>query len=77
MKPSTQTMTGMDSSSASRKARILQIDRLLVGFGEQLEFQPASRIAMASEWSFQILIGAPIARLPRVMTMGSPRPAAL
>ncbi len=39
--------------------------------------QPASRIDMLSEWSFQILIGAPIARLPMVITIGSPSPAAL
>jgi hypothetical protein len=32
---------------------------------------------MESEWSFQMLIGAPIARLPMVMTMGRPSPAAL
>jgi hypothetical protein len=32
---------------------------------------------MASEWSFQMLIGAPIARLATVMTVGSPSPAAL
>jgi hypothetical protein len=32
---------------------------------------------MLSEWSFQMLIGAPIARLPIVITMGNPRPAAL
>jgi hypothetical protein len=38
---------------------------------------PASRIDMASEWSFQMLIGAPMARLPSVMTIGSPSPEAL
>ena len=32
---------------------------------------------MLSEWSFQMLIGAPIARLPIVITIGRPRPAAL
>ena len=32
---------------------------------------------MASVWSFQMLIGAPIARLATVMTIGSPKPEAL
>ena len=32
---------------------------------------------MLSEWSFQILMGAPMARLPTVITIGSPRPEAL
>ena len=32
---------------------------------------------MASEWSFQMLIGAPIVRLPKVITIGKPRPDAL
>ena len=36
--------------------------------------QPESRIDMESEWSFQMLMGAPMARLPMVITMGSPRP---
>ena len=31
---------------------------------------------MASLWSFQMLIGAPIARLATVITIGRPRPAA-
>jgi hypothetical protein len=39
--------------------------------------QPLSRCDMESEWSFQMLIGAPIARFATVMTMGSPRPDAL
>ncbi len=32
---------------------------------------------MESEWSFQMLIGAPIARFAIVITIGSPRPEAL
>ena len=32
---------------------------------------------MLSVWSFQMLIGAPMARLPTVITMGRPRPDAL
>ena len=39
--------------------------------------QPASRTAIESVWSFQMLIGAPIARLPTVITIGRPRPEAL
>ena len=35
--------------------------------------QPASRRAIESPWSFQMLIGAPIARLATVMTIGRPR----
>jgi len=38
---------------------------------------PQSRWLNASVWSFQMLIGAPMARLATVMTMGRPRPAAL
>jgi len=32
---------------------------------------------MTSLWSFQMLIGEPIARLATVMTIGSPSPEAL
>ncbi|MND01131.1 hypothetical protein D3C83_199960 [compost metagenome] len=39
--------------------------------------QPQSRWLIASVWSFQMLIGAPIARLPTVITIGSPSPEAL
>ncbi len=39
--------------------------------------QPQSRWDIASLWSFQMLIGAPIARLATVMTIGSPSPDAL
>ena len=39
--------------------------------------QPASRCDIASEWSFQMLIGAPMARFATVITIGRPRPAAL
>src|SRR6478735_3723762 len=39
--------------------------------------QPESRMDIASEWSFQMLIGAPIARLATVITTGRPRPEAL
>jgi hypothetical protein len=39
--------------------------------------QAASRAAIESLQSFQILMGGPIARLPTVMTIGSPMPEAL
>jgi hypothetical protein len=32
---------------------------------------------MASEWSFQMLMGAPMARLATVITIGRPSPEAL
>jgi hypothetical protein len=54
----------------------VEIDRFLIRFCKKLD-PPDSRSAIASEWSFQMLIGAPIARLPSVMTIGRPRPAAL
>ena len=71
-----QTITGHDSSSASRNAWMCRSSASwLVSANSWI--QPASRIDMLSEWSFQMLIGAPIARLPMVITIGSPRPAAL
>ena len=39
--------------------------------------QPQSRWLIESLWSFQMLIGAPIARLATVITIGRPRPEAL
>ena len=39
--------------------------------------QPLSRCEIESEWSFQMLIGAPMARLATVITIGRPRPEAL
>ena len=39
--------------------------------------QPQSRWLIESEWSFQMLIGAPSARLATVITIGRPRPLAL
>ncbi len=76
MKPSTHTMIGIDSASVSRNAWICRsAASWLVSANNCI--QPASRIDMASEWSFQMLIGAPIARLPIVITIGSPRPEAL
>ena len=77
MKPSMQTITGQESDLGQPEGLDVQVGRLLVGFGMNSWIQPASFIAMLSVWSFQMLIGAPIARLPTVMTIGRPRPAAL
>ena len=71
-----QTITGTDSSSARRKAWICRSAASWIVSAKSCT-QPASRAAMASLWSFQMLIGVPTARLANVMTMGSPRPPAL
>ena len=70
------TMTGQESSSASRNAWMCRSSASWLVSAKSW-IHPASRIDMLSEWSFQMLIGAPMARLPMVMTIGSPRPAAL
>ena len=70
------TMTGTDSSSASRKAWTCRSAASWTVSAKSWT-QPASRAAMASLWSFQMLIGAPMARLASVMTMGNPSPPAL
>ncbi len=70
------TITGSETSSASRNASTC------VSIASWLDstyswIQPLSRWDIESEWSFQMLIGAPIARLATVITIGSPRPEAL
>jgi hypothetical protein len=71
-----QTMTGHDSISASRNAWMCRsAASWLVSACSWIH--PASFRAMLSLWSFQMLIGAPMALLPMVMTMGRPSPAAL
>ena len=70
------TITGTESSSARRNARTCRSAASWLVSAKSW-IQPASRAAMASLWSFQMLIGAPMARLARVITMGSSRPAAL
>ena len=70
------TMTGTDTSSASRKAWMCRSAASWTVSANSWT-QPASRAAMASLWSFQMLIGAPTARLASVMTMGNPSPLAL
>ena len=71
-----QTITGTDSASASRNAWMC---RSTASWLERANswIQPESRIDIESEWSFQMLIGAPIARLATVITIGRPRPEAL
>jgi hypothetical protein len=54
----------------------VQVGRFLAGLGVGLD-PAASRWLIASLWSFQMLIGAPIARLATVITTGRPSPAAL
>ena len=54
----------------------MQVERLLVGLGEELD-PAAVALDIESLWSFQMLIGAPIARLATVITIGRPRPEAL
>ncbi len=71
-----QTITGTESSSARRKACTCRSAASWFVSANSWT-HPASRTAIASLWSFQMLIGAPTARLARVMTIGSPSPAAL
>ena len=71
-----QTITGQDSRSAILNAWMCRsAASWLVSANSWI--QPESRTAMASVWSFQMLMGAPMARFASVITMGSPRPAAL
>ena len=76
MNPSMQTMTGTESSSARRNASTCRSHASWFVSANSW-IQPVSRAAIASLWSFQMLMGAPIARLARVITIGRPRPAAL
>jgi hypothetical protein len=71
-----QTITGSESSSASLKAWMCRSSASwLVSANNWI--QPQSRCESESEWSFQMLIGAPMARLATVITIGRPRPEAL
>ena len=71
-----QTITGTESSSARANAWMWRSAASWLVSANSCT-QPASRTDMASLWSFQMLIGAPMARLARVITIGSPRPPAL
>ena len=70
-----QTMTGSESRSARANAWTCRSTASWLDAAKSW-IQPASRWDMASEWSFQMLIGAPIARLATVITIGSPSPEA-
>ena len=70
------TITGVESSSASRNAWMWRSSASWLSSANSW-IQPLSRIDIESEWSFQMLIGAPIARLAIVITIGRPSPAAL
>ena len=76
MKPSMHTITGADSASASLNAWMCRSSASWL-VSAYSWIQPESRWDIVSEWSFQMLIGAPIARLATVITIGSPSPAAL
>ncbi len=70
------TISGIDSSSASLKAWMCRSSASWL-LSAKSWIQPQSRWLMLSLWSFQMLIGAPIARLATVITIGRPRPEAL
>ena len=70
------TITGIDSSSAKRNAWMWRSTASWLVSAKSW-IHPASRTAMASLWSFQMLMGAPIARLASVITIGRPSPEAL
>ncbi len=70
------TITGSESASARRKAWMWRSSASWF-VSAKSSIQPQSRWLIASVWSFQMLMGAPIARLATVITMGSPSPAAL
>ena len=74
--PSMQIITGSESSSASANACRCRSTASWFDSAKSW-IQPQSRCDITSEWSFQMLIGAPIARLATVITIGSPRPEAL
>jgi hypothetical protein len=69
-------MTGSDSSSASLNPCTWRSTASWFDLAYSW-IQPQSRWDIASEWSFQMLIGAPMARFATVMTIGRPRPDAL
>ncbi len=71
-----QTMTGTESFSASLNAWMWRSTASWFDSANSW-IHPESRIDIESEWSFQMLIGAPSARFATVITIGSPRPEAL
>ena len=71
-----QTITGIESSSASLNAWMCRSSASWFVSAKSWS-QPLSRWLIESLWSFQMLIGAPIARLAMVITIGRPSPEAL
>ena len=71
-----QTITGSESSSASANAWTWRSTASWFDSAKSW-IQPQSRCDITSEWSFQMLIGAPIARFATVITIGRPSPDAL
>ena len=70
------TITGRLISSAILKAWMCRSSASwLVSANSWI--QPQSRWLIESLWSFQMLIGAPMARLATVITIGRPSPEAL
>ncbi len=70
------TITGSESSSASANACTWRSTASWFDSAKSW-IQPQSRCDITSEWSFQMLMGAPIARFATVITIGRPRPEAL
>ena len=75
-KPSMQTITGRESRSASTNACRCRSTASCTDAACSW-IQPESRSAIESEWSFQMLMGAPMARFATVITIGKPSPEAL
>ncbi len=70
------TITGRESCSAILNAWMCR-SRASWLVSANSWSQPASRCDIESLWPFQMLIGAPMARLATVITIGSPSPEAL
>ena len=69
------TITGTESCSARANACTCRSTAAWLDSAKSW-IQPASRCDIASEWSFQMLMGAPRARLASVITIGSRSPEA-
>ena len=66
------TITGQRQLLGEAERLDVQVERFLVGLGEELDPAGVAHATCCREWSFQMLIGAPIARLPIVITIGKP-----
>jgi hypothetical protein len=76
MNPSMHTITGVESFSASRNPSTCKSAAAWLSCAYSW-IQPESRCDIESLWSFQMLIGAPMARLATVIMIGRPSPEAL